>query len=134
MISNKNFNLLLIAMSTIFFGSWSNEIILDMRDIVGDKKNNIATIPVFFGNKVAWIFTNIVLGFGIMSNTLSLSYLYNNLKLGFIEMLILTPLLINLHNIKKENYSNESVANYMKYSNVPLVVLLFYLCLLAKLY
>lgn len=134
MINNKNFNLLLVAMSMIFFGSWSNEIILDMRDIFGDRKNNIATIPTTFGNKFAWIFTNILLGFGIISNTLTLSYLYNNLKLGFIEMIILSPLLINLHNIKKETYSEQSIINYMKYSNVCLVVLLFYFCLLAKIY
>jgi 4-hydroxybenzoate polyprenyltransferase len=133
MVSNKNFNLLLIAMSIVFFGSWSNELILDMRDIIGDKKNNIATIPTIFGNKFSWIFTNIVLYYGIVSNTLSLLYLYSDSKLASIVTIVLSPLLINLYNIKKENYSNKSIDNYMKYSNVPLVVLLFYLCLLAKL-
>jgi len=128
MISNKNFNLLLIAMSIVFFGSWSNEIILDMRDIIGDKKNNITTIPTIFGNKFSWIFTNIVLYYGIISNTLSLSYLYNNPKLASIVAIILSPLLVNLYKIKKENYSNQSIVNYMKYSNIPLISLLFYLC------
>jgi len=104
-----------------------------MRDIIGDKKNNIATIPTIFGNKNSWIFTNIVLYYGIVSNTLSMAYLYNNYKIASVVTIILSPLLVNLYNIKKENYSNKSITNYMKYSNVPLVVLLFYLCLLAKL-
>lgn len=133
MVSNKNFSLLLIAMSIIFFGSWSSELILDMRDIIGDKKNKIATIPTIFGNKNSWIFTNIVLYYGIVSNTLSIAYLYNNYKIASVVTIILSPLLVSLYNIKKENYSNKSITNYMKYSNVPLVVLLFYLCLLAKL-
>jgi geranylgeranylglycerol-phosphate geranylgeranyltransferase len=127
MVSNKNFSLLLIAMSIVFFGSWSNELILDMRDIIGDKKNNIATIPTIFGNKFSWIFTNIVLYYGIISNTLSLSYLYSNSKLALTVTIILSPLLVSLYNIKKENYSNQSITNYMKYSNVNMETYPMYL-------
>jgi geranylgeranylglycerol-phosphate geranylgeranyltransferase len=134
MSNNNNLGLLSITMSILFFGSWSNEILLDMRDIEGDKNNNINTFPVLFGNKNAWIFTNIILYYGIITNTLSIRYLYNNQIIAGLIPIILSPLLINLNKIKKDNYSKESIVSYMNYSNYPLVLLLFYLCLLAKLY
>ena len=134
MSNNNNLGLLSIAMSILFFGSWSNEVLLDMRDIEGDKNNNINTFPVLFGNKKSWIFTNIILYYGIISNTLSIGYFYNNKIIAGLIPIILSPLLINLYNIKKQNYSKQSIINYMKYSNYPLVILLFYLCLLAKFY
>jgi 4-hydroxybenzoate polyprenyltransferase len=132
--NNDNFGLLSLAMSVLFFGSWSNEILLDIRDINGDKKNNINTFPVIFGKEKSWILTNIILYYGIISNTLSIEYLYNNKKLASLLIIILSPLLINLYNIKKENYSEKSIVKYMKYSNYPLFVLLLYLCLIAKFY
>ena len=46
--TNKNFGLLGITLSFIFFGSLSNELILDMRDVEGDNNNHIVTIPTFF--------------------------------------------------------------------------------------
>ena len=134
MSNNNNLGLLSIAMSILFFGSWSNEVLLDMRDIEGDKNNNINTFPVLFGNKKSWIFTNIILYYGIISNTLSIGYFYNNKIIAGLIPIILSPLLINLYNIKKQNYSKQSIINYMNYSNYPLVILLFYLCLLAKFY
>jgi geranylgeranylglycerol-phosphate geranylgeranyltransferase len=132
MSNNNNFGLLSVTMSILFFGSWCNELLLDMSDIEGDKNNNINTFPVLFGNKNAWVFTNIILYYGIISNTLSINYLYDNQIIAGLIPIILSPLLINLHKIKKNNYSKESIVNYMKYSNYPLVLLLFYLCLLAK--
>ena len=121
-------------MSLLFFGSLSNELLLDMRDIDGDKSNFINTFPVLFGNKNSWIFINIILYYGIISNTLSIYYLYDNKIIAGLIPIILSPLLINLYKIKKENYSKEIIVNYMKYSNYPLVILLFYLCLLARFY
>jgi len=129
---NKNFGLLSIAMSLIFLGSWCNELLLDMRDIKGDRSNKIITIPTLFGNKFSWIFSNFLLSVNILSNTLSISYLYNNPIIGSFIPIILSPLLLNLYKIRRDNYSEESIINYMKYSNFPLLVLLFYLCLLSN--
>jgi geranylgeranylglycerol-phosphate geranylgeranyltransferase len=129
-----NLGLLSITMNLVFYGSWTNELLLDMRDIEGDKKNNINTFPTYFGNKKSWIFANIIIYYGIITNTLSLFYFYNNVKIALLIPTILSPLLVNLNNIEKENYSNRSIVNYMKYSNYPLIVLLFYICLLAKYY
>ena len=40
-ILNKNFDLLIILTNFIFTGSWTNEILLDIRDYDGDKKQSI---------------------------------------------------------------------------------------------
>jgi len=128
---HKNFGLLSVAMSLIFFGSWCNELLLDMRDKEGDKNNKITTIPTLLDNDFSWLFSNIILYFNIISNLFVISYLYN-LKFAIFVPIILSPLLVNLYKIKKENYSEKSIVNYMKYSNYPLVVLLIYLCIIAK--
>jgi 4-hydroxybenzoate polyprenyltransferase len=64
MESNKNFGLLSIAMSLIFFGSWCNELLLDMRDKEGDQ-GKILTVPTLFGNQFSWLFSNFILIFSI---------------------------------------------------------------------
>jgi geranylgeranylglycerol-phosphate geranylgeranyltransferase len=128
---NKNFGLLSIAINIIFFGSLCNELLLDIRDREGDKENNIITIPTLLGNNFSWIISNIILNFNIISNSLSIAYLYND-KLALFLPIFLFPLLINLYNIKKNNYSNESIANYMKKSNYSLILILFYLCIIAR--
>jgi 4-hydroxybenzoate polyprenyltransferase len=65
----------------------TNEIILDMRDIEGDKQNSIVTIPTLFGNENAWTITNLIMNYNIISNTVALSYLYNP-KIGSIIFFI----------------------------------------------
>ena len=134
MSANIHLGLISIAMSIIFLGSWSNELLLDMRDIEGDKNSNIMTVPTLFGNEKAWIFTNIIMYFSIISNSLSVAYLYNNSPISYIIIFIMSPLLVNLYNIKKEKYSKDSIVNYMKYSNYPLLFMLFYLCSISTFY
>jgi 4-hydroxybenzoate polyprenyltransferase len=128
---NENFGLLSIAMSLIFFGSFCNELLLDMRDKEGDENNKIVTIPTLFGNKISWFSTFFILNFNIISNSLSINYLYNP-NVGLLIPIIFSPLLVNLYKIKKDNYSQESIVNYMKYSNNSLFVLLIYLCIIAR--
>jgi 4-hydroxybenzoate polyprenyltransferase len=128
---HKNIGLLSVAMSLIFFGSWCNELLLDMRDKEGDKHNKIVTVPTLLGNDFSWVLSNIILYSNVVTNSLSIGYLYNN-ELAILVPIILSPLLFNLYKIKKENYSEKSIINYMKYSNYPLVVLLIYLCVIAK--
>ena len=134
LITNKNFGLLSVALSLIFFGSWSNEIILDMRDIEGDKNNKIVTIPTLFGNDFSWYLINTINNYNIISNSLSMAYLYNSPRIGSGIVIILTPLLVNLYQVKKAEYSLESIKNYTQKSNYPLFVLIVYLCGLAFTY
>jgi 4-hydroxybenzoate polyprenyltransferase len=132
--TNANFGLLGIALSLIFFGSWSNEIILDMRDIEGDKNNKIVTIPTLFGNDFSWYLLQTINNYNIISNSLSMAYLYNSPRIGSGIVFILTPLLVNLYQVKREKYSLESIKNYTQKSNYPLLALMSYLCGLAYVY
>jgi 4-hydroxybenzoate polyprenyltransferase len=132
--TNANFGLLGIALSLIFFGSWSNEIILDMRDIEGDKNNKIVTIPTLFGNDFSWYLLQTINNYNIISNSLSMAYLYNSPRIGSGIVFILTPLLVNLYQVKREKYSLESIKNYTQKSNYPLLALMGYLCGLAYVY
>lgn len=132
--TNKNFGLLSITLSLIFFGSWSNELLLDMRDIEGDKNNKIVTLPTLFGNDVSWLLASTIIHFNMISNSLSMAYLYNSPGIGSGIVVILTPLLVNLYKIKKAEYSLESIKNYAQKSNYPLFVLILYLCGLAFTY
>jgi len=132
--TNTNFGLLGIALSLIFFGSWSNELILDIRDIEGDKNNNIVTIPTLFGKDFSWLLVYAINNYNIISNSLSIAYLYNSPGIGSVIVVILTPLLVNLFKVKQEKYSLESLKNYTQKSNYPLLVLICYLCGLAYVY
>ena len=129
--TNKNFGLLGIALSFIFFGSWSNELILDMRDIEGDNNNNIVTIPTLFGNNFSWLLVYTINNYNIISNSLSMAYLYNSPIIGSVIVVILSPLLLNLFKVKQEKYSLESLKYYTQKSNYPLLALMAYLCGLA---
>jgi geranylgeranylglycerol-phosphate geranylgeranyltransferase len=128
---NKNFGLLGIALSFIFFGSLSNELILDMRDIEGDNNNQIVTIPTLFGNDFSWLLVYTINNYNIISNSLSMAYLYNSPIIGSVIVVILSPLLQNLFKIKRDKYSLESLKYYTQKSNYPLLALMAYLCGLA---
>jgi 4-hydroxybenzoate polyprenyltransferase len=118
---NPNFGLLAVAMSLIFFGSWTNEILLDIRDTEGDKVNNIQTIPILFGKETSFKISSAILNYCIITNSLALLYLYNNIQVVLAIPIIFSSLLVNLQKIKKNNFSNESIVNYMKYSNYKYV-------------
>lgn len=130
---NKNIGILSIAMSIIFFGSLCNEILLDIRDKEGDKNNKIITIPVVFGNDIALLISSGILFLNLILNSLSIMYVYNSIDKALLIPIIFTPLIFNIYKIKKANFSEESIINYMKYSNYPLVILLIYICKISLL-
>jgi 4-hydroxybenzoate polyprenyltransferase len=128
---NKNFGFLAIAISLLFYGSLSNEILHDIRDYEGDKMHNIYTIPVIFGKDVAWMCAKIITNLSVMSNTLSLYYL-TNFNEGLVLAIICSPLSFNLYKLKEEGYTKKNIAKVVKDSNIPLVFTLLYFCLLAS--
>jgi geranylgeranylglycerol-phosphate geranylgeranyltransferase len=129
--NNKNYGLLLITMSLIFFGSLTNEILLDILDTDGDKYNNITTISTTFGKENSFKVSSFIINFGILLNTLVMTYLCNNIIISLFISLILIPLLLNIKKIKINNLSNESIINYMKYSSYPLFGILIYFCIIS---
>ena len=128
---NKNIELLSVGMTIIFFGSLSNELLLDMRDKEGDQQNHIATIPTIFGNQFSWLCSNLLLSLNVIINTTSIVYLYTD-KVAVFLPIIFSPLFFNLYKIKKDNYSQDSIAKYMKKFNYSFFALILYLCFIAK--
>jgi geranylgeranylglycerol-phosphate geranylgeranyltransferase len=122
---NKNFDLFSIMISIVFFGSLYNELLLDMRDMRGDQKNNIITIPVLVGNNISWIFANIILYFNIIYHSLELLYLYN-CYIGTIIPILFSPISYSLIHIKKENYSKDIIKRALKKTNISLFLLLLF--------
>jgi geranylgeranylglycerol-phosphate geranylgeranyltransferase len=127
MVVNPGFSILSVALSIFFFGSWYSEILLDITDYAGDKKNQIYTIPVLYGKKNAWIFASSLLFFNILSNTLSLSYLFGR-GFGMMLPIIFSPLVYDCLIISRESLSSKSVKNALKNTRNPLFLLVIYLC------
>jgi 4-hydroxybenzoate polyprenyltransferase len=130
-IINKNIILLCIAYQLIFLGSLGTELLLDICDIEGDRENNIRTIPVLFGKEFTLNFVNNITIFNILWNVLSLTYLYD-FKRSVILMVLVSPLLYNLKNIKKFGYSKEIIKQTISQTIYPMVYTISYLCFLAE--
>jgi len=131
MTEHKNFGFLAIALGLVFYGSLSNEILLDIRDYEGDKKHNIVTIPVLFGKDVAWICAKVIANLNVMSNTLSLYYL-SDFNTGAFLALICSPLTFNLFKLKGDGYTKENIEKVVNDTNIPLFFTLLYFCLLSS--
>lgn len=128
-LNDKGNSLLWIGARTIFFGSFFNELLLDMHDYEGDKQNNIQTIPVVFGLNTSWVLALMIMKINILWNSLKIMYIFNYPS-GIIFLMILSPLLYNLRTIKKSGFSKDSISNVINNSNIPLFLLLIYLCIL----
>jgi len=128
-ILNQNSDLLIILVNLIFTGSWSNEILLDIRDYEGDKKQSIQTLPTVFGKKIGWYCALLVISIGTTINSIELSYLFNN-KIAILFSLLHIPQIYYLFQIKK-GFSKQSIISYMNYTNKSLVALLLYIICLS---
>jgi 4-hydroxybenzoate polyprenyltransferase len=131
-IENKNFGILSIAMSLVFYGSLSNEILLDIRDYAGDKANKIYTLPVIFGKKFSLVCASIITNLNIMSNSLALMYITNSF-LGLFLAVICSPISFNLFKLKNNEYSENEISKIVNDTNKPLFFMLLYLCVISLL-
>jgi 4-hydroxybenzoate polyprenyltransferase len=129
LLLNKNCDLLIILTNLIFTGSWTNEILLDIRDYEGDKQQSIKTLPTVFGKKVGWYCALLVISIGTTINSSELSYLFNN-KIAILFSLLHIPQIYYLFEIKK-TFSKKSILHYMNYTNKSLVALLLYIICLS---
>jgi hypothetical protein len=64
-------------------------------------------------------------------NIIALANLYNN-KIASILFLLFVPQLYYLKNIKKNNYSNDSIQTYMKKTDQTLIAVLLYIITLTR--
>lgn len=124
--------LLDIATQLIFWGSLQNEILLDIADSEGDKKNGILTIPVVFGKDAAFTISNYIAHINIlwrMYYLISREYTYSA---GFLMMLFCSPILVGLRRIKNMNYKDITLRNAVKETTKPMILALSYLCFLRS--
>lgn len=131
-IENTNFGILSIAMSLVFYGSLSNEILLDVRDYDGDKANKIYTLPVIFGKKFSLLCASIITNLNIMSNSLGLMYL-TDMMVGVLLAVICSPISFNLFKLKNNEYSENEISKVVDATNKPLFFMLLYLCAISLL-
>jgi 4-hydroxybenzoate polyprenyltransferase len=136
-LSGNIFNLsslLLIYSAVIFLGSLISELLLDIKDYEGDKINNINTLPVLINKLPTYNIIQVILSFLFaititLLDTICNFYYSSNIVflIDSINFMILFPLFINLYNIKKDNFSKETINIYMIESNTVLFLIsLFY--------
>jgi geranylgeranylglycerol-phosphate geranylgeranyltransferase len=128
--SQPHFPLLCMAMSSVFFGSVYNEILLDMRDVEGDRIHRIYTIPVLLGLPISYVLAFFLVYLNMEWNFLSMYYIFGVIKaMGY--LLSYSPLLIQIHKVHENLYSKDSLSRASKESSIPLLLIMLYLCFLA---
>lgn len=125
--NNINFELMNSVTSIIFLGSLSNEIIMDIRDVKGDKENGIYTIPVILGKKTALTIANTISYFNAIYFASKLGIMYNSYIVAVLYYSILIPMLLQSIDIESET----SINTYINVVNRTMMVLLFFFCILA---
>jgi len=124
---NPGFTIFSVALSIVFFGSWYNEVLLDMGDIEGDRENRIYTVPVLYGVKNAWFFSGFLLFFNILSNTLSMYYLFGR-NTAICLACIFSPIVYRHWQIGRSGYSRSITKDAVKNISKSLFTLVLFLC------
>lgn len=129
LINNKNYDLFLIEISLIFFGSLYNEILLDITDIKGDKINNINTVPVILGKKNTLIIECFILIYNILSSFYTLLFV-SDIKYAILFQFSFIPLIYDLYQIFKNDLDDNYIKKAIRNLNIPLFLSVIYICLL----
>jgi 4-hydroxybenzoate polyprenyltransferase len=110
----------------LFFSSLYIELLLDIKDINGDKENNVITIPNYFG-----VYKSLELLIVIfMSNLIyycSLFYKQNNYKLFFGFLLSNAHFLRNLISLRFKSYSEKDILNSVNDTTISLVIFILFI-------
>jgi len=128
--TNGNLQLLMILTRMVLFGSISLEMLYDIKDIDGDLKNGVNTLPTKYGKKNTYRLVCKILTFSIFTNSVVLSNLYNPIY-GILFFLLQSPMLTRLIDVKNTVFGKKTIKKYGSQTTKTLVVTLIYLCLLA---
>ena len=129
--SKKNYELLAVLFKTIFFGSLNVEILMDIIDMDGDKKNGVNTLPNLFGPEFAWNAANNISLFAILTTSFSVAFLYD-MRAAIYFFLLQSPLYFDMIHIQIHDYDKTLIKKYANGLIWPLVFSLAYLCLVAR--
>ena len=131
LLNDKHYELLSITMNYIFWGSITNELMMDISDLEGDKQSGIKTLPVIINKPASLFLVHSILFCNTMSNSLSLVYLYNNVQYGIIPVLLYVPIFVDLLKVKNQEYSSYTINKTLKDSMIPMFLFLLYMCVLS---
>lgn len=111
-----------IATQHVFAGSLHNELLLDIRDIEGDKSANIKTIPVLFGKVATWkLVTSVML--------LNVAIIARKMSYQSIPIIVATlPLFYRLYIVRTHDFNKNTLKTAVKNTTIPLFISLLYLC------
>jgi len=123
----NNINLLVIASRLIFFGSFTNELLLDMKDKYGDKMNKINTIPVKYGNRISWYVALSLLFTNVIWNAFEILKIYGLIK-SVLFIMLCSPFYTNMLKIKQNGYSKTMILYFLEEATNHLLLILIYLC------
>jgi 4-hydroxybenzoate polyprenyltransferase len=129
--SVPNLDVLKVAFRMLFLGSFSNEILLDISDELGDNIHNIRTLPTCLGKKIAWDISYISMYLNIWLNAFDLLKTVGVWPgIGFV--VICSPSLDWIRDIRYNDYNRTKIKGYVKKSVVPMFLALIYLSSIAK--
>lgn len=118
---NPRRGILYVVANAIFGGSWTNEVLLDMRDVAGDKANGIRTLTTLYGKQTAWTVAYTILYVNMMINMVRLAQLGMN---PFLYMGIMAPQFYMLYKILYNRFSNASIQSYLNHTTKTMMVIL----------
>jgi len=131
LLNDKHYELLSITMNYIFWGSITNELMMDISDLEGDKQSGIKTLPVIINKPASLFLVHSILFCNTMSNSLSLVYLYNNVQYGIIPVLLYVPIFVDLIKVKNQGYSSYTINKTLNNSMIPMFLFLLNMCVLS---
>lgn len=131
LISDKHYDILSVAINYIFWGSINNELLMDISDVEGDRKNDIKTLPVVINRDRSLFLVHTILFLNTLSNASSLVYLYNNIQYGIIPVILYLPIFYDLLRVKKFAFSKHIIKKTLMNSMKPMVLFLLYMCVLS---
>ena len=120
-IINNNMNLIQFTSNFLFLSSLYIEILLDVKDIHGDKENNIITIPNYFGAKKTLHFLTVT----FITNLFYYSnYLYNNNKYPLLFGFVTSNIFFfkNLMHLQLHNHSRDKILQAVKDTTTSLII------------
>jgi len=132
MIASQNtqhINLIDITSIFLFLSSLYIELLLDVKDIQGDKENNIVTIPNYFGIKKTYHFLIILFSGNVLYHS-NIFYKSNNYKLFIGFILANIHFFKNLFILRNNKMINDNqILNSVKETTISLIIFIIGLLL-----
>jgi 4-hydroxybenzoate polyprenyltransferase len=128
----KHKGLLSIATLVVFSGSLCNEIIMDICDYHGDKKNGVVTVPIMFGKQNALFVVSTIFKINMFVSSALVSVLFRSIFAGGVFTFLSYPFLEGIHKIHVSRFSDDVMRDVISNSTEPLIAMLLFLCFLSS--